>query len=96
MRAGSNIGLTSAPRCPQAGHVNFGSKSDSRTSSGHRSALIAIEWCCGDSLRNRSTGRARLTSAFPRWVFAARQRVAGRSCQLGHDIHGPGAPLSVV
>jgi hypothetical protein len=43
MRAGSNIGLTSAPRCPQAGHVNFGSRSDSRTSSGHRSALIAID-----------------------------------------------------
>jgi hypothetical protein len=40
----ANRGRTSAPRCPQALQMNFGSRSDSRTSSGHRSALIAIEW----------------------------------------------------
>jgi hypothetical protein len=38
------FGRTSAPRLPQALHVNRGSTSDSRISSGQRSALIAIEW----------------------------------------------------
>jgi hypothetical protein len=35
-------GLMSALRLPQAEQVNFGSRSDSRTSSGHRSPLIAM------------------------------------------------------
>jgi hypothetical protein len=37
-------GLTSAPRLPHAEQTNRASISDSRTSSGHWSALIAIEW----------------------------------------------------
>jgi hypothetical protein len=35
-------GLTSAPRRPQAWQVNRGSRSDRRTSSGHRSPVIAV------------------------------------------------------
>jgi hypothetical protein len=38
------FGLTSAPRLPQTPQLKRASISDSLTSSGHRSALIAIEW----------------------------------------------------
>jgi hypothetical protein len=38
------FGRTSAPLLPQALHAKRASRSDSRTSSGQRSALIAIEW----------------------------------------------------
>jgi hypothetical protein len=38
------FGRTSAPRLPQALHTNRSSMSDSRTSSGHASPLMAIEW----------------------------------------------------
>jgi hypothetical protein len=45
MRACSKSGRTSAPRWwPQTWQTNCGSRSDSRTSSGRRSALIAVEW----------------------------------------------------
>jgi hypothetical protein len=37
-------GRTSAPRLPQAWQMNRSSMSDSLTSSGHGSPLIAIEW----------------------------------------------------
>ena len=37
------LGRTSAPRRPQAWQVNRGSRSDRRTSSGHRSPLIAVQ-----------------------------------------------------
>jgi hypothetical protein len=37
-------GLTSAPRLPQAAQTKRGSISDSRTSSGQRSAFIAMLW----------------------------------------------------
>ena len=43
MRAASKNGLTSAPRWPHAWQVNFGSRSDSRTWSGH-GASIVTEW----------------------------------------------------
>jgi len=43
-RSQSKLGLTSAPLWPQAWQVNRGSRSDSRTSSGHRSPLIVVEW----------------------------------------------------
>ena len=39
----SKSGLTSAPRAPHAEQMNLGSRSDSRTSSDHRSRLILIE-----------------------------------------------------
>ncbi len=43
MPDGSNTGLTSAPRRPQVFQVNFGSKSDNRTSSRHGSASTTTE-----------------------------------------------------
>ncbi len=43
LRAGAKCGLTSAPRFPQALQTNRGSISESLTSSGHRSAGIAVE-----------------------------------------------------
>ena len=39
----SKSGLTSAPRAPHAWEVNLGSRSDRRTSSGHRSPLIEVQ-----------------------------------------------------
>lgn len=44
MRAGVKFGLISAPRVPHAVQTNRGCRSDSLTSSGHGSALIAM-WC---------------------------------------------------
>ena len=44
MCAGSKSGLISAPRWPQAAQMNFGSRSDKRTRSGQRSALMMTEW----------------------------------------------------
>jgi hypothetical protein len=38
------LGRTSVPPWPQTRQVNCGSMSDSRTSSGHLSPLIAVEW----------------------------------------------------
>jgi hypothetical protein len=38
------FGRTSAPFWPQTWQVNSGSRSDSRTSSGHLSPLIAVQW----------------------------------------------------
>jgi hypothetical protein len=43
-RVSTSSGRTSAPRRPQAWPVNRGSISESRTSSGHLSAVIAVQW----------------------------------------------------
>jgi hypothetical protein len=68
----SKFGRTSAPFVPQTWQVNRGSISDNRTSSGHLSPLIAVQWLhlkslsrpssskqghCGDEQEAQSSGR---------------------------------------
>jgi hypothetical protein len=70
-------GRTSAPRLPQAVQVKRCSMSDSRTSSGRRSALRATLWL--GSPRNRLGRRARQSRACRRrWSFEAACRASKR------------------
>jgi len=67
-------GLMSAPRLPQAEQVNFGSRSDSRTSSGHRSPTgVGMD---GPPVTSRRRTSAR--SASPYNTTCCRRRLACR------------------
>ena len=67
----SNSGLTSAPRWPHDSHTMRGSRSDSRTSSGHRLESITTWWLhsgqCAVSLVGPLSARMR-----PRVIFSSR------------------------
>jgi hypothetical protein len=65
-------GRTSAPCLPQAAQTNRGSRSDSRTSSGHSSALIATQWLQRKSAQYTRTPRTPISRISPKVIFCGR------------------------
>jgi len=87
--AGGKSGRTSAPRLPHAEQMNLGSRSDSRTSSAHRSPLIATWWLTRQKYRTHRKSGRKSPFCCPLWPDIPLKNPRGRLSQGGshHGIH---------